>query len=245
MNFDEFVLAATTNDLTREPQVRGVADVIEFRMDKADDPLEQLDDYTGPTPLIATNRTQWFGGQAADTGRLDRLSAASRSDAVEVVDVELETARSMEWVLDEFRDNGVDIIASHHTFEDTPEREVLDAIFEQSGEYGDVAKVATYPRKHTDVLRLLRSINLATKKGIDVAGISMGAIGSHSRAIAPLYGSKVGYAPLASDESEYAPGQIPLGRLRSLVDELSADGEAIRTSPPSETETEPQPVADH
>lgn len=245
MNFDEFVLAATTNDLTREPEVRGIADVIEFRMDKTDDPIEQLDDYEGPTPLIATNRTQWFGGQAEDTGRLDRLSAASRSDAVEVVDVELETARGMEWILDEFRDNGVDLIVSHHTFDDTPEREVLDAIFEQSGAYGDVAKVATFPRKHTDVLRLLRSINVATKKGIDVAGISMGPIGSHSRAVAPLYGSKLGYAPLASDESEYAPGQIPLGRLRTLIDELSADGEILRTPASAEENADARSVAEH
>lgn len=225
MNFEEFVLAATTNDLSREPAARGVADVVEFRMDKADDPLEQLDDYAGDLPLIATNRTRWFGGGAADTGRLDRLSAASRSDHVEVVDVELETARGMEWILDEFRDNGVDLIVSHHTFEETPEPEVLDAIFEQCGEYGDIAKVATFPRKHTDVLRLLRSINVATKKGFDVAGISMGRLGSHSRAVAPIYGSKLGYAPLANDESEYAPGQIPLGRLRSLIDDLTAEGE--------------------
>lgn len=245
MNFETFVLAATTNDLTREPAARGLADVIEFRMDKADDPLEQLDDYDGQLPLIATNRTRWFGGQAPDTGRLDRLSAASRSEHVEVVDVELETARGMEWVLDELRDNAVDCIVSHHTFEDTPEREVLDAIFRQCGEYGDIAKVATFPRKHTDVLRLLRSINVATKKGIDVAGISMGRIGSHSRAVAPIYGSRLGYAPLADDESEYAPGQIPLGRLRTLIDDLTAESEIQSAAAAAEDRQENRQPAEH
>ncbi|WP_049982731.1 type I 3-dehydroquinate dehydratase [Halorubrum sp. BV1] len=245
MNFDTFVLAATTNDLTRESAARGLADVVEFRMDKADDPLEQLDDYDGELPLLATNRARWFGGQAVDTGRLDRLSAASRSDHVEVVDVELETARGTEWVLDEFRDNGVDCIVSHHTFDDTPERGVLDAIFRQCGEYGDIAKVATFPQKHTDVLRLLRSIAVATETGIDVAGISMGEIGSHSRAVAPIYGSKLGYAPLADDESEYAPGQIPLERLRTLIDGLTEHSEIQRTGTASGENAERRQPAEH
>ncbi|MUW14565.1 type I 3-dehydroquinate dehydratase [Halorubrum sp. CBA1125] len=234
MDFESFALAATTDDLTREPEARGLADVVEFRMDKADDPLAQLDDYDGELPLIATNRTRWFGGQAVDTGRLDRLSAASRSESVEVVDVELETARSTEWILDELRENGVDCIVSHHTFEDTPERDILDAIFRQCGEYGDVAKVATFPERHTDVLRLLRSVATATRKGTDVAGIAMGRIGSHSRAVAPIYGSKLGYAPLAADESKYAPGQIPLERLRSLVDGLTEESEIQRADAPDD-----------
>lgn len=242
MNDDTFVLAATTNDLTKEREVRDVADMIEFRMDKATNPLEQIDDYDGNVPLIATNRTQWFGGQAAGSGRLDRLSAASRSDAIEIVDVELETVRGTEWVLDEFRKNGVEIIVSHHSFEDTPEREVLDAVFNQCGEYGDIGKVATFPRKHTDVLRLLRSVHVATQKGIDVAGISMGEIGSHSRAIAPLYGSKVGYAPLASDESEYAPGQLPLRRLRTLIDGFVRSDRGPEFAETPEESTTPQYV---
>lgn len=40
-----FVLAATTNDLSREPEVRATNDALEFQMDKAWDPIEQLRAY--------------------------------------------------------------------------------------------------------------------------------------------------------------------------------------------------------
>lgn len=225
MNLNEFHLAATTNDLTREPEARTAADIVEFRMDTAEDPLEQLSEYDGTLPIIATNRGKWFGGKARDTGRLDRLSAASRYDSVKLVDVELETARSKGWVVNEFRENGVDLIISHHDFDETPDQEVLDAIIEQCAQYGDIAKVATFPQNHSDNLRLLKAIHKATSKGINVAGLSMGEIGSHTRIIGPIYGSKLGYAPLAADNNEYAPGQIPLKKLATLIETTRKDSQ--------------------
>ncbi len=132
MTLEGFVLAATTNDLAQEPKVRDVADVLEFRMDKAAEPITQLSAYDGELPIIATNRGQWFGGQAPDTGRLDRLFAASEFDSVAMVDIELETARGSGWVIPEFRENDVDIIISFHAFEGTPSSEILEATFDQS-----------------------------------------------------------------------------------------------------------------
>ncbi|MFC7205324.1 type I 3-dehydroquinate dehydratase [Haloferax namakaokahaiae] len=243
MNLDGFVLAATTNDLTREPQVRDVADVLEFRMDKAEDPITQLSEYDGELSIIATNRAHWFGGQALDTGRLDRLFTASEFDAVEMVDIELETARGSQWVIPEFRDNGVEIIISFHAFEDTPDKETLDAIFEQCARYGDIAKVATYAENNADALRMLQSVHTSTSKGIDVAGISMGELGSHTRVVAPLYGSKIGYAPLKSDKSEYAPGQIPIHDLESMIKTLSvSDQKDIQVSDIDEAKADIQSV---
>jgi 3-dehydroquinate dehydratase-1 len=226
MQTDRFALAATTNDLTREKHVRDVADVVEFRMDKAEDPIEQLSSYAGELPIIATNRGQWFGGQATDTGRLDRLFEASEFDAVEVVDIELETVRGTGWVVHEFRENDVDLIISFHEFEETPDVDTLLAIFEESTQHGDIAKVAAYAEGNSDALDMLRAVNTATNRGLNVAGISMGGIGSHTRVVAPLYGSKLGYAPLKTDTSDYAPGQIPIRKLRSMIDTLEvSEGE--------------------
>lgn len=225
MDSDGFVLAATTNDLTQEPMVREVADVLEFRMDKAEEPITQLSAYDGDLPIIATNRGQWFGGQAPDTGRLDRLFAASEYDSVEMVDIELETARGSGWVIPEFRENDVDIIISFHAFEDTPGSETLDAIFTQCAQYGDIAKVATFAETNGDALRMLSAVHKATKEGKRVAGISMGKVGSHTRVIAPLYGSKLGYAPLESDTSEYAPGQIPIHKLSRMIETFKLTGQ--------------------
>jgi 3-dehydroquinate dehydratase-1 len=225
MTLDDFALAATTNDLTREPAARGAADLVEFRMDKADEPIEQLEAYNGELPVIATNRNQWFGGKARDTGRLDTLFAASRFDSVAYVDLELETVRAKDWIAGEFRGNDVDLIVSHHDFDATPDREVLTAIIEQCADYGDVAKVATFPKDLSDTLTLLGALHEATRAGIDAAGIAMGAVGSHTRVIGHVYGSKLGYAPLHDDDSEYAPGQLPLGTLAALVESTRIDGE--------------------
>jgi 3-dehydroquinate dehydratase-1 len=60
----------------------------------------------------------------------------------------------------------------------------------------------------------------------------MGEIGSHTRAVAHLYGSRLGYAPLAADTNDYAPGQIPLEKLRSLIEttkEASGEEHVIDT----------------
>jgi 3-dehydroquinate dehydratase-1 len=224
MKIEDFALAATTNDLTREADVRGKADIVEFRMDKAEDPSEQLKAYDGQLPIIATNRNQWFGGKARDQGRLDTLFAASRFEDVAYVDIELETARAKEWILDEFRENDVRLIISHHDFESTPEQDVLTAIIDQCASYGEIAKVAVYPEDLSDTLTLLTALREATEDGISAAGIAMGETGSHTRVIGHIYGSKLGYAPLLDDDSEYAPGQIPLGKLRALVESTRIDG---------------------
>ncbi|QRV16221.1 type I 3-dehydroquinate dehydratase [Haloterrigena salifodinae] len=220
MTVDGFSLAATTNDLGREPDAREAADLLEFRMDSANDPIEQLADYDGELPILATNRSQWAGGHAEDQGRLDALMTAAEFDAVELVDVELETARGTEWVVDEFRDQDVELVISFHDFDATPDRETLDAIIEECAEYGDIAKFATQVEDRRDCLRILSAIESATRDGIRTAGMGMGKLGSHTRVVAPLYGSALGYAPLASDSSEYAPGQLPLRELRSLVETL-------------------------
>lgn len=226
MTTDEFSLAATTNDLSREPDAREAADFIEFRMDSAKNPIAQISDYDGTLPIIATNRPKWCGGEADDSGRLDHLFAAARFDAVEMVDIEVETTRGTQWVLDEFRENDVRILTSFHDFEETPDQETLDAIIADCAKYGDIAKVATFAEDYTDTVRMLKAITTATRNGISVVGLSMGEIGSHTRVIGPLYGAKLGYAPLESDTSEYAPGQIPLSELNSLIERMRQGGES-------------------
>jgi 3-dehydroquinate dehydratase-1 len=227
MTVDDFALAATTDDLTREADARGVADLVEFRMDRAEAPIEQLEAYDGDLPIVATNRNQWFGGKASDTGRLDTLFTASRFNSVAYVDLELETVRAKEWILGEFRGNEIDLIVSHHDFDATPDREILREIFDQCAGYGDIAKVATYPENLSDTLTLLRALHEATEAGIDAAGIAMGETGSHTRIVGHIYGSKLGYAPLPDDDSEYAPGQIPLRALRALVESTRIDGATL------------------
>jgi 3-dehydroquinate dehydratase-1 len=50
----------------------------------------------------------------------------------------------------------------------------------------------------------------------------MGEPGRHTRAIAPVYGSRIGYAPLDPADAT-APGQFDLATLADLLDALDAD----------------------
>jgi len=89
LSFDEFVLAASTDTLTDEPAAREHADAVEFRLDLADDPLEQLSAYDGELPIIATNRAAWEAGGASDeTERLLTVETALEDDAVAAIDLE-------------------------------------------------------------------------------------------------------------------------------------------------------------
>jgi len=94
MDFDSFVLSAATGTSTTEPAARAHADILEYRMDLAADPIDKLDEYDGELPLLVTNRVEWEGGDAPDTAaRLDALETAVEYNAVEAVDVELQGAR--------------------------------------------------------------------------------------------------------------------------------------------------------
>ncbi|WP_458185158.1 type I 3-dehydroquinate dehydratase [Haladaptatus sp. NG-WS-4] len=222
MEFDSFVLAASATALTREPRARDHADVVEFRMDLADDPLDALSTYGGKLPILATNRASWEGGEAhGDDERLDVLAAAAEYDAVAAVDVELEsllTERGAS-VSAHARENDTAVVASIHDFEATPDREEMRELLVDATDHADVGKLAVTAETRSDVLDLLAVTDTLTERGRRVATMAMGEVGRHSRAVAPLYGSKIGYAPLDSADAT-APGQYELATLSRLVREL-------------------------
>ena len=231
--FDSFTLAASTADLAVEPAARDDADCVEFRMDLADDPLAALESYDGELPILATNRAAWEGGEAPDGGRLDALAAALDHDAVGAIDVELAALEPdgpgdsdrAETLLAEARAAGVPVVVSTHDFEATPAEPDLADRLRRAGELGDVAKAAVTAGDAGDALSVLSVTHELTRAGLDVATMAMGAAGSHTRAVAPVYGSKIGYAPVDPGAAT-APGQYDLETLRGLVDRLSGESGA-------------------
>ena len=230
LSFDAFVLAASTDSLADEPAAREHADAVEFRLDLADDPLDQLAAYDGELPIIATNRAAWEAGGAHDeTKRLLTLETALEYDAVAAVDLECRaldgsvTAADTDTARDvraSAREAGVTVIASIHDFEATPPVAELTERLRLGGEAGDIAKLATTAHDRGDALDLLTATHRATAAGRRVATMGMGAAGQHTRAVAPIYGSMIGYAPVAAADAT-APGQYPLAMLRELVDGLT------------------------
>jgi 3-dehydroquinate dehydratase-1 len=222
MDFESFVLAAATDDLADETAAREHADAVEFRLDLASDPLATLRAYDGSLPVIATNRVDWEGGEAPDTReRLDALRTAAEHPLVGAIDVELAAVQdgSAGEVVDHARAHDTAVIVSTHDFGGTPGRERLDGLLAAACEHGDVGKLAVTADSPDDVLALLGATRAATVRGDAVATMAMGEAGRHSRAVAPLYGSRIGYAPV-DPASATAPGQYDLATLSDLVERL-------------------------
>jgi 3-dehydroquinate dehydratase-1 len=228
MDFDSFVLAAATDDLGVEPAARAHADAVEFRMDLASDPLSALSAYDGDLPLVATNRAAWEGGEAVDDAdRLAALVTAAEHDAVAAVDLELRSLTGERTptgdgpdaasVAAHARDHGAAVVASVHDFDGTPDD--LDGLLREAADAGDVGKLAVTAHDRADTLALLSATHRATAAGHTVATMAMGEAGRHTRAVAPLYGSRIGYAPVGP-ETATAPGQYDLATLAGLVADL-------------------------
>ncbi|WP_435195805.1 type I 3-dehydroquinate dehydratase [Natronomonas sp. EA1] len=221
MEFDDFTLAASTADLGEEPAARAHADCVEFRMDLADDPLDALDAYSGELPILATNRATWEGGEAPEEGRLADLRTAAEHPSVEAIDIELavvEEPKGRETVA-HAHEHDATVVVSVHDFEATPDQEQLERLLARAAGAGDVGKLAVTAHDADDTLALLAATRALTREGARVATMAMGDAGSHTRAVAPVYGSKIGYAPV-DPANATAPGQYDLETLRGLVEAL-------------------------
>ena len=228
MDLTSFRLLAAGADLAMEPSARADADGIELRMDFAAEPLEQLTAYDGELPILVTNRVEWEGGEAPDdAARLDALERAVEFDAVTAVDLELAALDGggdydAGRVADHAREHGTSVVVSTHDFEATPDRDTIASRLDAAGDYGDVGKMATTAHSPDDVLAMLAATREQTAEGQQVATMCMGEAGRHSRAVAALYGSKIGYAPV-DPAAATAPGQYDLATLRSLVSQLQSE----------------------
>lgn len=226
LSFDRFRLAASTADLSAEPAAREHADLVEFRMDLAENPLADLDDYEGELPVLATNRPEWEGGAAADDDdddRVDALSEAARTDCVAAIDIELASLVEEDGdgaeALAAARSTETATVVSTHDFEGAPSLSEMADRLGEACSLGDVGKLAVTPTDRGEALDLLRVTHEYSAADMTVATMGMGELGRHTRAVAPLYGSTLGYAPLDAEDAT-APGQYDAAALRELIADL-------------------------
>lgn len=219
-DFDGFRLAAATADLADEPAAREHADLVEFRMDLAEEPLAELADYDGELPLLCTNRAAWEGGEADEAGRLDALETAVEHGAVVAIDVEVAAIEDgAQRTVEHAHEHGAAVVASVHDFTGTPQSDELARYLARAAAAGDVGKLAVTVESRDDALRLLSVTHAMAGEGATVATMGMGAAGRHTRAVAPVYGSRIGYAPVDPGNAT-APGQYDLATLAGLIDAL-------------------------
>jgi 3-dehydroquinate dehydratase-1 len=214
---EPLVVAAVTEDAprkAREAREAG-ADAVEMRIDMyeggSDAALADLRDCDA-LPVIATNRTT---DAQTEEERVEMLVAAT--EGAEAIDIEVSSPDdSIERVVEAARDEGVTVIASHHDFDRTPSIDSMMGTLENAWAVGEVAKLAVTPEDEGDVLDLLR-LTLEARDGGDgpFCAISMGALGSYTRFVAPLYGSCLTYASYGSGT---APGQLTVREVNEYIE---------------------------
>lgn len=190
-------------------------DFAEIRMDMMKLMLEEIPRlFSGNRVLIATCRP---GGRSdEERKRLLMRAIASRATFVDV-EIESETAYREE-IVAKARSCGCRVIVSHHDYERTPERPVLEACVSACFEAGaDIAKIACMVRSDRENARLLALLD--TDREIVVVG--MGKRGRVTRILAPLLGSPFTYASL-SQGKETADGQIDRETLQELLRTVTA-----------------------
>lgn len=185
-------------------------------------------DAAGGAPVLLTVRTAAEGGGAgldddAYSGLLRRLIAgladleAARRPAA--LDVEQARGGTAELVV-RAHGVGLDAVVSHHDLRATPADEAMLARLRAMADAGaDVAKLAVVPRGPRDVARLLGVTARASEElDVAVATMSMGPLGAVSRLSGAVFGSALTFATAGGAPS--APGQLPIDRVRAVLDLL-------------------------
>lgn len=223
MEKPEYELVGVTRDLSVGHELKTDVDFLELQTEKAENLIEQISNYAGSIPLIVSYR--YLDSESLDEGQnyLDYLLQASRYGCVDKVELELWVVRENEWIIDELRQNEVDIIVSYNNLEETPPKSDLQQIIEECSKFGDIAKVSAFANSRGDCLTLLNCLNSASESGLTVAGYSLGKTGQHTRVISIFYGSKFCYGHITIDEEGKKQGQIELDQLTDLI-EMSVHG---------------------
>ena len=227
------VMEKTKENIVREAEemIRLGAEMLEWRVDafgQAEslnairDVLQALAPVVSQTPFIVTFRSKRQGGlMEMDGGKIyDIHQVAAESKVADFVDVEYFEAQKPEKEIALLQSMGVHVIASHHDFDQTPERNVMWMLLEQMGASGaDVVKLAVMPQSFQDVLNLLEETSHFHMQypNRPLITMSMGATGSLSRVSGEFTGSCVTFG--AGAEAS-APGQLPMEELQEVLSVL-------------------------
>lgn len=210
-------------------------DMIEWRVDFLEhiedtealcEILKELRECLGDTPLLATFRTKQEGGeqQLSPEAYAHMYHVILESGMADAIDVELFFDRTtVASLIEAVHASGKKVILSNHDFQKTPPKEKLvRRLGNMQALGGDVAKIAVMPQNSSDVLTLLEATDEAHRMlQVPVITMSMGATGVVSRLLGETFGSVLTFG-MAGQAS--APGQIPVGDLRSILQKIHCYG---------------------
>lgn len=212
--------------LTKSP-----VDIIEWRVDafsdylnfnEVRDILQTVAPHLTEKVFLYTFRTKLQGGHGDVTAeQLDDIhDVGAESGVVDLLDLEFFAEEFPVIKIIRLQEKGVKIVASHHDFEETPERDVMKMLLERMcAGNADIVKIAVMPQEEEDVLRLLSVTSEFYKENPDtpIISMSMGKLGMISRLCGETFGSCVTFA---ANKETSAPGQMSMGKVIEIVDFL-------------------------
>jgi 3-dehydroquinate dehydratase type I len=205
-----------------------VADLVELRIDRIEDPALPMLLRACRKRIVVTNRRRDEGGffASCEARRLDLLHEAVELGA-RFVDIEARTgSRAVGRLADAVRSRGgkTRLIVSHHDLAGTPSARTLAGRLSACRALGaDVVKIVTLATRAEDNLRVLELLPQAREMGQDLIAFCMGEQGRLSRVAAPLLGSCISYASLEEGAAS-APGQLTAGEMRTMLRILKGEG---------------------
>lgn len=205
------------------------ADMIEWRVDVFDDflnynairdILEQVKPLLDKKIFLYTFRTKRQGGEGeiSEEELEDLHDLAAESGCVDLIDLEFFAETHTAGKIAKLQAQGAHVIASHHDFEETPTREVMQMLLEKMCAGGaDIVKLAVMPKNRKDVLNLLEVTGKFQEENADtpIITMSMGKLGSVSRLCGEQFGSCVTFG---AHQKTSAPGQFDMKKLAETLD---------------------------
>jgi 3-dehydroquinate dehydratase type I len=204
------------------------ADIIEFRVDLADDTNGVLRDLEEVSlPVILTNRRVEEGGNAAMNRREQLNPLISYAS---IVDIEL-MAPDRDDLIAEAATHGRPTLLSYHDLDGTPAEAAMLDIMRTANGYGDVVKLAVTIEHLRDVPLVLDVSLAAREEGFAFCVVPLGALGSHIRPLMGIYGSSLLYGyvgkhispkmrPYGFTGKRASPGMLSVSRLKRAIEEI-------------------------
>jgi 3-dehydroquinate dehydratase type I len=211
------IIEATTGKAVQAlAKAKGLADLVEMRVDYIKNPELEVLFRKREIPCIVTNRRKEEGGRYKGDERSRRgILREAVLLGFEFVDLEWASGK---FAIDEVMGKQVKtrLILSHHDFEKTPPLKELRSLCGRMMRHGaDVIKIVTSARSWEDNLKVLSLIPYALGKKQAIVALCMGDKGKMSRVFAPLMGAAWTYAPFTGDRAS-APGQLTALELKEI-----------------------------
>ena len=227
------VLEKTKEEVIKEVEylVKSDADMIEWRLDAFEhytdynevrEILQQIAPLLKKKLFLYTFRTAKQGGVVSvDRETLNDLhDLAAESECVDLIDLEFFEEEHPARKIRKLHKQGLKVIASHHDFYETPDREVMKMLLEQMCAGGaDIVKLAVMPQDMEDVLKLLSVTNEFKEENPDtpVITMSMGKMGMISRLCGESFGSAITFA---AHKKASAPGQMEMHEVADILERI-------------------------